>query len=132
MSESDFGALIGGMFGLVWCLFIIAMVVFAVFIYWKIFSKSGHPGALGLLMFIPLVNLGVLIWFAFSEWPIEKEVAELRSRLAMQTQPIAQQQPMVAPPSQPPAPVDPSPTVPGPTSPSLSDPDPVDPNPNDS
>jgi hypothetical protein len=37
--------------------------------HWKIFERAGYSGALSLLMFIPLVNLIVLVWFAFSDWP---------------------------------------------------------------
>ena len=43
-----------------------------------IFRKSGHSPALALLMFVPLVNVGALFWFAFAEWPIEKELKALR------------------------------------------------------
>ena len=37
--------------------------------YWKIFSKAGYSGALGLLMVIPFVELVVLYVIAFSDWP---------------------------------------------------------------
>jgi len=50
-------------------------VWFAIFIIpaWRIASKAGFPGALSLLMLIPLVNI-VLIWvFAFIKWPAERE-----------------------------------------------------------
>ena len=36
--------------------------------YWKIFSKAGFPGLLALLMVVPLVNLIVLYYVAFSKW----------------------------------------------------------------
>jgi hypothetical protein len=39
--------------------------------WWRIFTKAGHPGALSLTMLIPMVNLVMLLWFAFSRWPIE-------------------------------------------------------------
>jgi membrane-anchored protein YejM (alkaline phosphatase superfamily) len=47
-------------------------------VWWKIFSKAGHIGAIGLLMWIPLVNIILLLYLAFSEWPIHKELRELR------------------------------------------------------
>ncbi|MCL4794639.1 MAG: hypothetical protein KJZ84_08755 [Bryobacteraceae bacterium] len=47
---------------------IVAAVIVAV-PHWKLFERAGYSGALSLLMFIPLVNLIVLVWFAFSEWP---------------------------------------------------------------
>jgi len=57
-------------FGGVWLLFTIVMLVLAVIAWWKIFSKAGYSGALALLCFIPLVNIIVFFWFAFSEWPV--------------------------------------------------------------
>ena len=37
--------------------------------FWKIFSKAGFPGALSLLMLIPVVQIVVLFIVAFSRWP---------------------------------------------------------------
>ena len=42
---------------------------------WRIAAKAGFPGALSLLLVIPLLNI-VLIWvFAFMKWPVEKRGA---------------------------------------------------------
>lgn len=39
---------------------------------WRIAKKAGYPGALSLLLLIPLVNF-VAIWvFAIVKWPVEK------------------------------------------------------------
>ena len=38
--------------------------------FWHIVKKSGHPAPLALLIFVPLVNLIFLWWFAFSRWPV--------------------------------------------------------------
>jgi hypothetical protein len=51
----------------VWVLVIVA--------WWRIFSRAGHQGILGLMMVIPVLRFIVLLWFAFSEWPIEKSLA---------------------------------------------------------
>jgi uncharacterized RDD family membrane protein YckC len=54
--------------------------------WWRIFSKAGHPGPLGLAMLIPGVNLAVFLWFAFSTWPIEKPAKQnppMQSRAGM-------------------------------------------------
>ena len=55
---------------------IILVLVFSIFIYilpviafWKICSKAGFPGALGLLMIIPIANIILLLYLAFAEWP---------------------------------------------------------------
>ncbi len=39
---------------------------------WRICTRVGHPGWLALGALIPLVNVLVLYFLAFSEWPIEK------------------------------------------------------------
>jgi uncharacterized membrane protein YhaH (DUF805 family) len=53
-------------------LIMLAVFVFMIFCYWKIFSKAGYSGALSLLMLVPLVNLVLFIWFAFADWPALK------------------------------------------------------------
>ncbi len=37
--------------------------------FWKIFSRAGFPGVLSLLMIIPIVNLVMIFFLAFAEWP---------------------------------------------------------------
>ena len=37
--------------------------------YWKIWSRTGHAGAWGLLMLIPLANIISLWVLAFKDWP---------------------------------------------------------------
>jgi glucan phosphoethanolaminetransferase (alkaline phosphatase superfamily) len=46
--------------------------------FWKIFAKAGYPGALGLLALLPLVNLIMFFFLAFSDWPVLKELKTLR------------------------------------------------------
>jgi bacteriorhodopsin len=46
-----------------------------------IFKKAGYSGLQMILLFIPLVNVMVFIWFALTEWPIEKELKNLKSKL---------------------------------------------------
>lgn len=60
----------------------VALIVLALFtVVWAmIFSKAGYSGWLALLMLIPVVNLIWLLIFAFSEWPIEAELARLGGR----------------------------------------------------
>lgn len=53
-------------------LFTIAFIVLFAFIWVRILGKTGYNQWLGLLMLIPLVNVGILIWLAFSEWPLER------------------------------------------------------------
>jgi hypothetical protein len=77
---SNFGGL-GATFWACYAIFLILALVFAVVIYWKLFSKAGYSGWLSLLMFIPLVNFGMLIFLAFSDWPVLKELRDLRARV---------------------------------------------------
>jgi hypothetical protein len=67
---------------LVSLLIMVAIIVFSVIIYWKIFSKAGYSGALGLLMFVPIANIVVLCILAFGEWPIYRELNQLRQMAA--------------------------------------------------
>lgn len=50
----------------------VAFIVLFAYIWVRIMGKTGHNQWLGLLMLIPLVNVGILIWLAFSEWPVER------------------------------------------------------------
>lgn len=54
----------------------LAVAVFSIFCWWKIFSKAGYNGALALIFLAgiipligPLICLGLFIWFAFAKWP---------------------------------------------------------------
>lgn len=47
-------------------LILLALVVVP---YWKIWRRTGHSGAWGLLMLIPLANIISLWVLAFKEWP---------------------------------------------------------------
>ena len=53
-------------------------LVFAVIVWWRICSKAGYSGALGLLVLVPLANIILLLVLAFGTWPIEEELRRLR------------------------------------------------------
>lgn len=44
-----------------------------------IFKKAGYSGVLGLGMLVPGVNVVLVFWFAFSEWPIHRQLKKLRA-----------------------------------------------------
>jgi hypothetical protein len=67
-------------FGVVYCIVALALIAFAVIVYWKIFSKAGYSGALSLLMFVPIANIVMLCILAFSEWPVLRELNMLRQQ----------------------------------------------------
>lgn len=45
-----------------------------------IFRKAGYSGMQLVLCLIPGVNFVVFIWFALTEWPIQKELRLLKER----------------------------------------------------
>src|SRR5256712_2062523 len=71
-----------GAFLIVYLVIMLAIVIFSIIVWWKIFSKAGYSGALGLLMFVPIANLVVLCVLAFGEWPIYRELNQLRQMAA--------------------------------------------------
>lgn len=72
-------------FGVLLVLFIAACVaaVIALFVWfwYRILSKAGYSGWLGLLILVPFGNLALALVLAFGEWPITRELVELRRRL---------------------------------------------------
>ena len=57
----------------------IAFFVLYILAAWKVVSKAGYSGALSLLLLVPVVNIVMLFVFAFSDWPVLKEVRRLRA-----------------------------------------------------
>lgn len=75
-------------FALVYAIFILAIVAFTLWVYWRIFAKAGYNGALSLLNLIPGIGpLICVIILAFGRWPIEDELAGLRGSGAAPTMP---------------------------------------------
>ena len=72
--------------------FLALSVFFTTFLYlvglvwWKIFSRAGYRGALGLLMFVPLINLIMICKLAFGEWPIQRRLNHMKRLLPPERQ----------------------------------------------
>jgi hypothetical protein len=81
-SDAATNAIAGTMaaFGVVGILVGIGLLILSLIINWTIAAKAGYSGALSLLMLIPLVNIIIILMFAFSEWPIQRELREARAR----------------------------------------------------
>lgn len=47
-----------------------AVLLFKLFLWWRVFSKAGYSGAFGLLLLAPFGTLIMLCILAFSKWPI--------------------------------------------------------------
>ena len=56
------------------------VVVIKVVIFCKIFSKAGYSWTLGLLMLVPIANIIMPFFLAFADWPVQKEVHQLRQQ----------------------------------------------------
>jgi hypothetical protein len=79
-AAAAFVSLIGGAF-LCYFLFIILLLAGMIFVYYKIIEKTGNSGWLALLVLVPFVGLGLIIYLAFSDWPVLRENRDLRARL---------------------------------------------------
>ncbi len=64
--------MIGGLFQPTFVVIFFIIVALVAFAYWKIVSKAGYSGWLGLLILIPLVNVAFILVLALMEWPIER------------------------------------------------------------
>ena len=64
----------GGFFLLVDLVFVVVAIVAAT----KILSKAGYSPWFSLLLLIPLVNFVMILVFAFSDWPVDKELRRYR------------------------------------------------------
>jgi hypothetical protein len=61
-------------------IFLIGLTI--VLIPWhKIFTKAGYRsgGFLSVAMLVPVVNVVLLFWFAFTTWPIERKLGSAQS-----------------------------------------------------
>lgn len=60
--------------------FTVVAFPFLVVPFWKIFSKAGYPGIMGIAMLVPLLNVVMLFFLGFSDWPVLRELNMLRQR----------------------------------------------------
>ena len=50
-------------------LWFIIVALIMIIPFWKIFQKAGFNGALAILMLVPIVNLVMIFFLAFADWP---------------------------------------------------------------
>ncbi|HWZ81419.1 MAG TPA: hypothetical protein VNW47_02280 [Terriglobales bacterium] len=67
-----------------WIALVVSMM-FAFLVFGKIYAKAGYPRWYGLLMAIPFVNLALLVWFAYTPWPIETKLFHLELGVSPQS-----------------------------------------------
>ena len=71
-----------------WGAMMILVVVFAVLvatalqilIFCMIFHKAGYSWAMGLLMLVPIANIIMPFILAFGDWPVRRELQQLRQQ----------------------------------------------------
>jgi len=76
----EFAGVAAIIFMLVVFLIVAVSSILVVVIYCKIFSKAGYSWALGLLMLVPIANIIMPFVLAFGDWPILKELRQLRGQ----------------------------------------------------
>jgi len=52
--------------------FVVPICLLKLFLWWRVFSKTGNSGAFALLLFAPFGTLIMLCILAFSQWPTAK------------------------------------------------------------
>jgi hypothetical protein len=65
-----------------WMIVVAVSLILGLIINWRIAVQAGYSGPMSLLMLLPLVNIIILLIFAFSEWPVQAELREARAQLA--------------------------------------------------
>lgn len=83
-SGADVAPLVAGAMFLIAGLIGLLVTLLYVLVFCKIFSKAGFSWALGLLILVPIANIIIMFYLAFADWPVLKEVRELK---AMQNAP---------------------------------------------
>ncbi|KMQ76216.1 hypothetical protein Msub_12426 [Marinobacter subterrani] len=53
-------------------LWMLVIAIILVIPAWRICQRAGFPGWMGLLILIPLVNLVLLYFIAFADWPANR------------------------------------------------------------
>ncbi|SRR6266436_7371746 len=76
---SNTSAILGGL--AIYIVFLLAISVFVVICWWRIFSKAGYSGAMSLLFLVPIANIIVFCILAFGRWPIYNELERLRQQV---------------------------------------------------
>lgn len=62
--------------------FLVSLIFIAItlVVYCKIAAKMGYSWALGLLMLVPIANIVLIIYLAFADWPVHKELRLLKQQ----------------------------------------------------
>lgn len=61
------------MFGGLGFLWMLVVGLIAVIPAWRICQRTGYPGVLGLLILVPIANIILLYFIAFSRWKVDPD-----------------------------------------------------------
>lgn len=53
-------------------LWMLVMAIVVVVPVWRLCQRLGYPGWMGILILIPMVNLALLYFIAFTDWPKDR------------------------------------------------------------
>jgi hypothetical protein len=85
LNPEQMSSIIGPGIAVMFVLFILGLIVAVIaikaIISCMIFAKAGYHWALGLLMIVPIAHIIMPFVLAFSKWPIQKELEQLRQEL---------------------------------------------------
>jgi len=76
---AQFNAVFGVLLFSVIAIFVLLTVILQIFLWWRVFSKAGYSGAMGLIILVPFGILIMLCILAFSNWPVLRVAAERES-----------------------------------------------------
>lgn len=68
-----------------WVVFLVSMAV----IWWFIVKRTGYHPALGILMLIPIANIVLMLFLAFREWPVQREIKALKTGAPASAKPMS-------------------------------------------
>jgi len=71
----------GGLTGIVTTVLLVLTCIVLAISFYQLFRKAGFSGVIGLLMLVPVVNLGVALYLAFAEWPVLAELKRVKMQL---------------------------------------------------
>ena len=61
-------------------LVVVLAIVLIAWPFWRICARAGFSGWNGLLFLVPIINIAAILFLAFAEWPIHRELKALKER----------------------------------------------------
>jgi hypothetical protein len=68
-----------GNLGLPEIIILVVVCLLVIWPLWRICSKAGYSGWLSISLLVPFLNYAVVLYLAFAEWPIERELKQFKA-----------------------------------------------------